>query len=335
MEGDRERRRRPRWGGGRTARDAASGGCYSRAPMLTAFLSRADVSRHMQALLLLRELRDAFTARARSASVQDLRFSPPTDGTSTLVRQATLTGVPAWAVTVRSESRQAVRSVLELHDAATGQLLAMMDAGHLTSLRASLVSALAADVLARPDAKNIAVLGAGAAASVALKSLRLVRSVEQVWMHEPNVADNFELSRRLGTTLSMAIRAADSVREAVEFADIVVLTGNVRLDAAALRPGTHVTVLQADQFVTPPLAASTLAGARRFCDALDPVLRWGEPFETELGEVLAGKKPGRTSDDDVTVFASVGPAHLDLLAAWHVFEGAKHDEQLTRIDLEA
>lgn len=303
--------------------------------MLTAFLSRADVSRHLQALHLLRELREAFTARARSASVRTLDFAPTTEGSSVVVRQATLAGVPAWAVTVRAQTPRGARAVLQLHDSATGQLLAMMDAGHLTALRASLVSALAADVLARPDARNVAVLGAGGAASSALKSLRLVRSIEHVWLHEPNVADNFELAHRLQKTLSMAIHAADSVAEAVAHADLVVLTGHVALDAATLRPGTHVTVLQAADFPTAPLAQPTLARARRFCDALDPALAWGAPFDVELGAVLAGERPGRVDADELTVFASIGPAHLDLLAAWHVFEGARHDEALTRIDLEA
>lgn len=299
--------------------------------MLTAFLSRADVSRHLQALHLLRELREAFTARARSASVRTLDFAPTAEGGPVLVRQAALAGVPAWAVTVRSGPR----AVLQLHDAPSGQLLAMMDAGHLTALRASLVSALAADVLARPDARNIAVLGAGAAASSALKALRLVRSIEEVWFHEPNAADNFELAHRLSKTLSMAIHAADSVAEAVAHADLVVLTGHVHLDAAGLRPGTHVTVLHAAEFTRPPLSPETLARARRFCDAADPALAWGAPFDVELGAVLAGEQPGRTGDDELTVFASSGPAHLDLLAAWHVFEGARTDEALTRIDLEA
>jgi ornithine cyclodeaminase len=225
--------------------------------------------------------------------------------------------------------------VLQLHEAETGQLLAMMDAGHLTMLRASLLSALAADVLARPDAKNVAVLGAGAAASSALKALRLVRSIEFAWLHEPNVVDNFELSRKLQTTLSMALAGVDTPQDAVADADIVVLTGGVSLEGVRLKPGAHVTVLSADAFERPPLSPSTLADARRFCDAREPALGWSAPFETELGEVLAKEKPGRMSAEELTCFASVGPASLDLLAAWHVFEGARHDEGLTRIDLEA
>lgn len=275
-------------------------------------------------------------ARQKAASVQTLRFQPSTpEPGSTLLRQAAVAGVPAWMVTVRSETAKGTRSVLQLHEAGTGQLLAMMDAGHLMMLRASLMSALAADVLARPDARDVAVLGAGAAASSALKALRLVRSIEQVWFHEPNVVDNFELVHRLQTTLSMAIRAVDTPEEAVALADIVVITGPASLEGVTLKPGAHVTVLSAETFPGSPLPAPALKAARRFCDASEPSLEWGQPFDAELGEVLSNQKPGRQSDDQLTLFASVGPAALDLIAAWHVFEGARHDEGLTRIDLEA
>ncbi len=303
--------------------------------MLTAFLSRADVSRHLQALHLLKELRDALTAQRKSASVRTLRFEPTPGSSSALVRQAALTDLPAWMVLVRAETTRAARSVLQLHDAATGQLLAIMDASHLTMLRASLMSALAADVLARPDAKNVAVLGAGPAASSALKALRLVRSIQHVWFHEPNMVDNFELTRRLQTELSMAIRAADTAKEAVAEADIVVLTGQVSLEGVVFKPGVHVTVLSAESFAATPIPTPAFSAARRFCDASEPALEWALPFHAELGEVLSNQKPGRQTSDELTLFASVGPAALDLLAAWHVYEGARHDEGLTRIDLEA
>ncbi len=292
----------------------------------------------MQALHLLRELSQAFTARRRSASVSALRVDAPTAPGSTLVRQATLPDLPAYSVTVKVEvpqQRPASRSVLQLHDLTTGKLLAVMDATHLTSLRSSLVSALAAEVLSRPDAANVAVLGSGLAASGALKALRLVRAIDRVWLYEPDVVANTELTFRLQTTLSMAVRGTSSAAEAVAEADLVVLTGQVALPVEALRPGTHVTVLSAETFVEPPLRPSLLGRAKRFCDEPEPRLDWGLPFDGELSDVLAGTRPGRTSRDDVTVFASVGPAWLDLLAAWHVYEGARTDESLTRLDLEA
>lgn len=307
--------------------------------MLTAFLSRADVSRHLQALHLLQELREALTARVKSASVQSLRFAAPVAGGSTLVRQATLPGLPAYSITVRAEwpgdAKHVTREVLQLHDATSGKLMAVMDAGHLVALRASLVSALAADVLAREDAKNVAVLGQGSAASSALKALRLVRSIDRVWLHEQDVAANFELAMRLQQTLATSVRGADSVEDAVADADIVVLTGHVSLPVTSLKPGAHVTVLAPETFARPPLSPQLLAGARRFCDTSEAALDWAGPFHAELGQVLTKEVPGRTGADEVTVFVSAGPAFSDLLAAWHVFETAKTDENLTRIDLEA
>ncbi len=306
--------------------------------MLTAFLSRADVSRHMQALHLLRELREA------------LSLTPPlpeleTSGTCLLqmadsvsqIRHSRWPSVPAFAVTVRTEAHTpaATRSVLQLHDAKTGKVLAVMDAGHLTSLRASLVGALAADVLARDDARQVAVLGSGLAASGALKAIRLVRSIQRVWLYEEDPAANTELAMRLQSTLATSVRGTNSPEEAVENADLIVLTGNVTLPNDVIRPGAHVTVLQAERYASPPLPATLLRRARRFTDGANAGLEWGASFATTLSDVLTQRQPGRQNADEVTVFASVAPSFLDLLAAWHVYEGARHDEALTRLDLEA
>jgi ornithine cyclodeaminase len=294
--------------------------------MLTTLLSRADVSRNMKALHLLRELGDAFAGGAPGPIDATVEFEAPA---FTSVRCATLPGLPAWAVTVRTGAR----AVLQLHDLETGKLLAVMDAGHLTALRTSLVGALGTDALARPDAKDVAVLGSGAAASSALKALRLVRSVERVWLYGPDAASSFELAMRLQASLSMAVKAVNGPGEAAANADIVLLTGGVALPEGALAPGAHVTVLGAEGFEQAPLAQAELARARLFGDG--PALAWGHPVHARLGEVLRGERPGRGARDELTVFASSGPPFLDLVAAWHVYEGAQHDEALTRLDLEA
>jgi ornithine cyclodeaminase/alanine dehydrogenase-like protein (mu-crystallin family) len=308
--------------------------------VLTVFLSRGDVSRHLQALHLLRELRAALTTHTLDAAgpLWTAAVKPGVElggsaagSTLAQVRATAWRPVPAWCV----QTTHAGRSVLHLHEGESGRVLAVMDAAQLAALRASLTAALAVDVLARADAKNVAVLGTGAAVSSAIKALRLVRTLERVWFHEPNLADNFELARRLGTTLSMAISAADTVREAVRDADLVILTGGVSLGDAPLRPGAHVTVLNAEQFREAPLSKQTLERARRFTDAAQPTQTWGLPFELELRNALDGSAPARERADQLTVFVSVSPPQLDLLTAWHVFEGARHDDTLTRIDLEA
>lgn len=275
--------------------------------MLTTFLSRSEVSRHLNAIHLLQELREAMTKHPMAGD------------------EGRLPGFPAWCVTTRSGAHQ----VLQLHDAATGGLLAVMDSVHLSTLRASLVGALAADVLARGDAKHVAVLGSGAAASSALKALRLVRSIEHVWVNEENEAENFARARALATTMSMSVHAVDSVEEAVAAADLVLLTGGVSLGELKLRAGTHVSVVQAGAFNFAPLSPPELRHARAFSDGVFP---WKQG--ASLHEVLRGA-PGRVDPDDVTLFAGVSPAPLDLVAAFHVYEGARHDEALTRLDLES
>lgn len=307
--------------------------------MLTTFLTRADVVRHMQALHLLKELREAF-GHANSAQSGALSFTSPTPGASTM-RHASLPSIPAYSVTVRADwpgkapsAQPATRVVLQLHDAATGKLLALMDGAHLTLLRSAVMGALAADVFAREDATNVAILGKGTAASGALKALRLVRSISRAWLFEPDLAASFELSMRLQQSTSMAVSSAETAAEAVAEADLVVLTGEVPLPVTSLRPGTHVTVLAAETFADAPLAASLVEHATVFCDVPSPGAAWATPRAT-LAQVLAKSSPGRSSADEVTIFSSMAPAFLDLVAAWHVLEGARTDDDLTRFDLEA
>jgi ornithine cyclodeaminase len=297
--------------------------------MLTTFLTRAEVARHMQALHLLKELREAF-AHAGEAQTGVVAFSSPAAGPSTM-QHASLPSIPAYSVTVRAAG---ARVVLQLHDQATGKLLALMDGAHLTGVRAAVMGALAADVFAREDATTVAILGKGSAASGALKALRLVRSISRAWLYEPDLAASFELSMRLQQSTSMAVSSAATAEEAVAEADIVVLTGEVSSPASSLRPGTHVTVLAAETFEAAPLTASVREGARVFCDVKAPAVGWAAPHAT-LAQVLAQSHPGRTSASEVTIFSSMAPAFLDLVAAWHVLEGARSDDSLARFDLEA
>lgn len=307
--------------------------------MLTVFLTRSDVARHTQALHLLQELRDALGASTQGPSTEtELRFATHVGGRSGVVRLGVCSGIPAYAVAVRSEqppSSDPRRAVLQLHDSASGKLLAVMDAGHLTALRGSLMSALAADVLSRPDARRVAILGSGAAAIGALKALRLVRSIERVQLFEADLARGFELALRLQSSLAMAVESADSAAAAVAGADLVILTGEVSLPVDVVRPGTHLTVLGAESFLECPLPPETMGRARRFWDEPSPSLTWGLPFHASLGEVLRGTARGRSGLEELTLFASVDPAALELVAAWHVYQGARDDDQLPRLDLEA
>ena len=305
--------------------------------MLTAVLSRAEVSRHMQALHLLHEVRQAFATRP-PVGAEQTSFDAPSGNGPTLVRQGTHPALPAWSVLVRAAlpaSSKSSGSVLQLYERESGHLLALMDGGHLTALRSSVVAALAADVLARPEACNVALLGTGPAVSSALKALRLVRTLERVTLYDFDLAASTEQALRLHQTLSARVRACETPEEAVSRADLVVLAGPVPLPTDCLAPGAHVTVMNAEKHLVSPLPPSLMERARCFCEDTQAPMPWAPKMTGDLAQVIGGTVPARTSTDDVTVFFSIGPPFLDLVAAWHVYEGAKADETLTRLDLEA
>ncbi|HEX5749888.1 MAG TPA: ornithine cyclodeaminase family protein [Archangium sp.] len=195
--------------------------------MSTLLLTRSDVVRQMEALTLLSEMREAFRADAerRPAEPQRARAPLHDKGSALVVFPGTLPGIPAYTVKVHAQfpgRTPAIQGVVQLHDLETGALLAMMDSGHLTALRTGVVGALAADVLARQDASRVALIGAGAQASMQLKSLRLVRSLDHVRVFDVDTARAVEFATRMYHALNLPVRPAMSVEEAVEDADIVI-----------------------------------------------------------------------------------------------------------------
>jgi hypothetical protein len=248
-------------------------------------LSRADVSRHTDGLALLHELRAALVA---------------------------LPAIPA-----RFEREGS--GPLRLFDP-EGALLAELEVGGLFSLRASLLAAIAVDVLSPPEAKRVAILGSGVEASTALKALRLVRSLREVWLCGPATIDeSFVEAAGLQLSLKTPVRAVERAAAAVENAEVVVLTGGVTLPETALWPSVQVSIPSAARFAAAPLSTGLLAKAWRVSDS--PGVQWGHAIHAQLGAVLSGaaKKP----DTSNPIFLGGDAAALDLVAAWHVYLGAR------------
>ncbi|NVJ21401.1 MULTISPECIES: ornithine cyclodeaminase family protein [Myxococcus] len=320
--------------------------------MRTLLLTRSDVSRNLQALTLLEDLREAFRtdALARTVAPQRVRAPLHAEGTALAMLPGCLPGIPAYTVKVHAKfpaRTPAIQGVVHLNDLVTGELLAVMDSGHLTAVRTGVMGALAADVLAREDASRVAIIGAGAQAVMQLKSLRLVRSLSHVRVHDTDPTRAFAFATRMYQELNLPVRPADSVAEAVEDADIVIAATWSRqpfLHAGMVRPGTHITTLGADEPGKAEVSAELLRQARFICDhrglsvasgAVGNVGLGEDAIHAELGEVLAGLKPGRTSPDEVTVFGAVGLPFQDLAAAWHVFQAAQGDDTIHGMDFGA
>ncbi|NTX11021.1 ornithine cyclodeaminase family protein [Myxococcus sp. CA051A] len=320
--------------------------------MRTLLLTRSDVSRNLQALTLLEDLRESFRtdALARTVAPQRVRASLHAEGTVMALLPGCLPGIPAYTVKVHAKfpsSTPAIQGVLHLNDLATGELLAVMDSGHLTAVRTGVMGALAADVLARPDASRVAIIGAGAQAVMQLKSLRLVRSLSHVRVYDTDPTRAFAFATRMYKELNLPVRPEDSVADAVADADIVIAATWSRqpfLHPGMVRPGTHVTTLGADEPGKAEVSAELLRQARFICDhrglsvtsgAVGNVGLGEDAIHAELGEVIAGLKPGRTSPQEVTVFGAVGLPFQDLAAAWHVYQAARGDDAIQGLDFSA
>jgi alanine dehydrogenase len=219
-------------------------------------------------------------------------------------------------------------AAISLFDAVTGELAAVMDGRYITEVRTAAASAVSVRYLARADASVLAILGSGVQARSHLEALPLVRSFTEIRAWSPTT----DHLHRFVEEAAVPVRAARSAEEAVRGADVVVLATNSvtsAIESAWVAPGAHVIAMGAcrptQQEVDPHLVArsylvvdSRAAALEESGDIVLPIrqgLFTADHVRAELGEIVNGGKPGRTSSDQVTLFKSLGQAIEDLVAA--------------------
>ena len=308
--------------------------------MSTLLLNRSQVEALLDGDILVERLRAgfvAYSANPMGRAVRARSVLPGGTGTATVLFPGSVPGLPAYTVKVHAkfpEQRPAIRGVVCLHETGTGRLLAIMDSTYLTAMRTGIAGALAADVLARPDADTVAVVGAGVQGSFQLRALARMRRLRRVSVYDtaPDRATAF--ARRMAPELSLPIGVAGAVSEAVRDAGVVLAATWATTPfvlPGMLAPGTHVTTLGPDEPGKAEVSAEVVRTSLFICDdrqlavdvgALRGVGLGAEAIAAELGDVLAGSHPGRTSPEQTTVYGGVGLAFQDAVAAWHVYEKA-------------
>jgi alanine dehydrogenase len=227
-------------------------------------------------------------------------------------------GVPAHLATIG------------LYDPQTGVCRAFMDGTYITAIRTSAAAALACDLLARRDARVLAIVGAGVQAEHHLRTFPLVRELADIRI----VAQRADEARRVAE-LDPRARVVERVEEAVRDADVVALVTSAAqpvIEPGWVRRGAHVSsvgykppdgelpralarsghlfVETRKALAPPPVGCSEL-------DGIDPAAA------TELGELLLGRAPGRRDDDEITVYKAMGHVVEDIAAAELVLEAAR------------
>lgn len=219
-----------------------------------------------------------------------------------------------------------------LFDGETGTLQAMLDGGAITEIRTGAASAVATDLLARPDAEVLALIGSGAQARSHLLAIREIRKLREVWVWSPSLESDTRFAREMGELTGLPVRICASAKEAAERADILcTLTPSKTpvLEREWLKPGAHVNAVGACSADARELTGELVRDSVFYCDSVESVmaesgdflipLREGlfgeEHLRGTLGELLLGRKPGRTSPEEITVYESLGLAVEDIACA--------------------
>src|SRR5918992_1558415 len=226
------------------------------------------------------------------------------------------------------------QGTVTLFDGGSGETRAIMNASAITAIRTAAVSAVATRLLAREDARGVGILGAGGQARSHLEAMRLARDFDRVRIFSPTAAHAEALAAE------GAAVAVGSAQEAVEGADVVV-TATSSVDPVLrrewLKPGAHVNVIGGRPPTMRELDVATVADSTFYTDkresaeneafdyrdALEAGVIGPDHIRGEIGEVLIGTAPGRTSPDELTVFRSLGLAVEDLAAAEYVVRRAR------------
>ncbi|HEX9351744.1 MAG TPA: ornithine cyclodeaminase family protein [Gaiellaceae bacterium] len=235
------------------------------------------------------------------------------------------------------------QGTVTLFDGETGEVRALMNASAITAIRTAAVSAVATRLLAREDARELGVLGAGVQARSHLEALRLVRDFERVRIFSPTAEHARSLAAEAGA------EAVESAEEAVRGADVVVTaTSSVEpvLQRDWLQEGAHVNAVGGRPPMMRELDTATIAGSAFFVDrresaeaeafdyrdALEAEAIGPDHIRAEIGEVLIGAKPGRSAPNELTVFRSLGLAVEDLAAAEYVVRRARETGAGTEVE---
>lgn len=235
----------------------------------------------------------------------------------------------------------AVSAQYLLSDARTGEMLALVDGGELTARRTAAASALAARYLARSDARHLLILGTGRLASNLIAAHMAVRSIEEVtiWGRSKDKARG--LAQELDKTVPAKVQAAGTLKEALGRADIVsaaTLSTEPLISGAYLKPGAHVDLVGAFKPSMRESDDDLVRRAQVFVDTRDGCLSEGgdivqplrsgviskQDIKADLYELCRGTHPGRQSDEDVTMFKSVGAALEDLAGAILAYRNVEH-----------
>ena len=322
-------------------------------------LSRADVLE----LLSLRDCMDAveqaFRLHALGQTLAPGVLGVPATGGGFHIKAAGLLGDRSYFAAKtnanfpdnpRRFGRPTIQGTIMLADATNGTPLAIIESGSVTALRTGAATAVAAKYLARSDARTATVVGCGVQGELQLAAIAAVLPLERVRLFDLDYARAEALARRAEERHGLRAEATRDLPGAIRVSDVCVTCTTARrafVEAKDVVPGSFIAAVGADsqgkQEIEPELVASSTlvvdvlqqcAEIGELQHALAAGLLTREQVHGELGDVIVGRRPGRTRADEITMFDSTGTALQDVAAAIVVYEQARAAGRGTEVKLD-
>lgn len=304
------------------------------------FLTENDVKQVLTATMALEAVESAHRDLALGQAQDTPRARTRLPQTVLHILQGALPAQGVIGYKAYTTNRSGNRFLVHMFDAASGLLLAIIEADYMGMIRTGAASGIAARCLARPDARVAGVFGAGWQAEGHVRAICAALPLDRVKVFSRNREKLQVFCQRMSEATGVAVVPAASPEETVRGSDLVgtVTTATQPLfDAEWLAPGTHINAAGSNALIRQELSEATLrrcaliavdAVPTALAEAGDllPLLEKGRLHArqlVELGDILTGKHAGRTSAEQITVFESQGMAIQDLAVALRVVAAAR------------
>lgn len=231
-----------------------------------------------------------------------------------------------------------VMAMIELVDPQTGFPISIMDGTWITNMRTGAAAGVATKYLARDNAEIVGLVGAGVQARTGLDAINEVMDIKEVRVSCRTCETRENFAKEASEKYGIPVKAVDTIKEAVQGADVLLTTTPSRdpvVKSKWIDNGTHINAMGADAPGKQELNSHVLQKAKIFIDCWDQASHSGEinipvheglvrrsDIVGKIGDVIIGSVPGRTSDEEITVFDSTGLAVQDIVTAWNVYEKA-------------
>jgi ornithine cyclodeaminase/alanine dehydrogenase-like protein (mu-crystallin family) len=311
--------------------------------MKVRIINQAEVTRLLPMNECIEVMEQVLKAQANGDAILPLRTSlrTPEQNSLTLMpsylRNIQSVGVKVISVFPGNHGTQydAHQGVVLVFETDHGILQAIVDATSVTAIRTPAVSGVATKLLARQDAGDLAILGAGTQAQGHLEAMLEVRKIRRVRVWSLPMEQAQEFARRESNRLKIKVEVMESAQQAVEGADLICTTTSARepiLKGEWIRPGAHINAVGSSIPAAREVDTPAVAKSQLFVDRRESTLNEAGDFlfpkkegvigddhiRAELGEILTGRAQGRKTEEEITLFKSLGLAIEDLASAHYI-----------------